>query len=251
MGAAAVAGVLVMTIGVALGSIAGYFGGLLDALIMRVVDLALAFPNMVLAFAVVAILRPGLVAVLLGFVTVWWAGYARITRSLVISLRDREYVQAARVAGASNARVIARHILPNVAPSVVVLVTTRIGRLMLAIAGLSFLGLGSQPPTPEWGSMLSDALPYFPKNVMLLMAPGVAITLVVLGLSTCWATGCGTCSILDAGSSPHQSGKRVEPRASQRSVRVAGWSRLQHNSHAAKPTSDSAQAGQRPTDAMS
>ena len=183
LGTAALAGVLVMTIGVAVGTVAGYFGGLLDSLMMRVVDLILALPGTVLSFAIAGLFRPSLLAVMLGLVAVWWVGYARIVRSLVLSARERPYIQAARALGSGHRRVITRHIVPNVTPAVIVLLTMRMSRLILAIAALSFLGLGAQPPTPEWGSMLNESRPYFPSFPHVMLVPGGAIVLVALGLN--------------------------------------------------------------------
>lgn len=183
LGAAAVAALLALSIGVAVGTLAGYRGGVVDSILMRLVDLVLAVPGLVLAFAIAGLFEPSLWAVLLGLVSVWWVGYARIVRSLVLSIRERQHVEAARALGSRSVGIIVRHILPNVAPSVVVLVTLRMGRLILAIAGLNFIGLGAQPPTPEWGAMLNEARPYFPSSAHLLLAPGLTISLVVLSLN--------------------------------------------------------------------
>jgi peptide/nickel transport system permease protein len=183
LGSAAVAAVLVMTIGVVVGTVAGYRGGLVDSVLMRLVDLILAVPGLVLAFAIAGLFQPSLWAVLLGLVTVWWVGYARIVRSLVLSVRERQHVEAARALGAGGLGIIVRHILPNVVPSIIVLLTLRMGGLILAISGLNFLGLGAQPPTPEWGAMLNEARPYFPSSAHLMLAPGLAISLVVLSLN--------------------------------------------------------------------
>jgi ABC-type dipeptide/oligopeptide/nickel transport system permease subunit len=183
LGGAALAGVLVLTIGVLVGTVAGFFGGWVDAVLMRLVDLILAVPGLVLAFAIAGLFQPGLMAVLLGIVLLWWAQYARVVRSLVLQVREQEYVEAARASGARSSRLIRRHILPNVAPSVIVLVTVRLGRLLLAIAGLNFLGLGVQAPTPEWAAMLNEARPYFPAFPHLVLAPGLAIGLVVFGMN--------------------------------------------------------------------
>ena len=183
LGGAALAGALVLTIGVLVGTVAGYFGGWVDAVLMRLVDLILAVPGLVLAFAIAGLFQPGLMAVLLGIVLLWWAQYARVVRSLVLQVREQEYVEAARASGARSIRLIRRHILPNVAPSVIVLLTVRLGRLILAIAGLNFLGLGVQAPTPEWAAMLNEARPYFPAFPHLMLAPGLAIGLVVFGMN--------------------------------------------------------------------
>ena len=183
LGGAALAGALVLTIGVLVGTVAGYFGGWIDSVLMRLVDLILAVPGLVLAFAIAGLFEPGLMAVLLGIVALWWAQYARVVRSLVLQLREQEFVAAARAIGAGDGRLIFRHILPNVAPSVVVLLTVRLGRLILAIAGLNFLGLGVQAPTPEWAAMLNEARPYFPGFPHLMLAPGLAIGVVVFGMN--------------------------------------------------------------------
>lgn len=183
LGAAAVATVLVMTIGLLVGILAGYFGGAVDAVLMRIVDVMLALPGMVLTLAIAGLFKPGLPAVMLGIVTVWWVGYARVVRSLVLIARGRSYIEGVKALGAGNGRIILRHVLPNVMPAVIVLVTLRMGRLILAIAGLSFIGLGAQPPTPEWGAMLSESRIYFPFMPHLMLAPGLTIAILVLGLN--------------------------------------------------------------------
>lgn len=183
LGAAALATALVMSIGVLVGTVAGHFGGKVDAVIMRVVDLILALPGLVVAFAIAGLFEPSVLAVLVGLVSVWWVGFARIVRGLVLSVREQPYVEASSALGAGSLRLIRRHILPNIAPAVIVLVTQRMGRLILAVAGLSFLGLGAQPPTPEWGSMLNESRPYFPSYPHLMLAPGMAVSFVVLGLN--------------------------------------------------------------------
>ena len=199
LGGAALAGVLVLTIGVLVGTVAGFVGGWVDAVLMRLVDLVLAVPGLVLAFAIAGLFEPGLRAVLLGIVSLWWAQYARVVRSLVLQLREQPFVEAARAVGVGPGRIVARHILPNVAPSVIVLVTVRLGRLILAIAGLSFLGLGVQAPTPEWAAMLNEARPYFPAFPHLMVAPGLAIGLVVFGMNL---LGDGLRDVLDPGMRP-------------------------------------------------
>jgi ABC-type dipeptide/oligopeptide/nickel transport system permease subunit len=201
LGGAAIAGVLVLTIGVVVGVVAGFFGSWVDAVLMRLVDFVLAVPGLVLAFAIAGLFRPGLMAVLLGIVSLWWAQYARVVRSLVLQLREQQFIEAARAAGAGNARLVLRHILPNVAPAVIVLLTVRLGRLILAIAGLNFLGLGVQAPTPEWAAMLNEARPYFPAFPHLVLAPGLAIAIVVFGLNL---LGDGLRDLLDPGTRARQ-----------------------------------------------
>jgi peptide/nickel transport system permease protein len=181
LGTAFLASALIVTIGVSVGLVAGYFGGLIDDVLMRVVDILLAFPSLVLALAIVGMLGPSLMNVMLGMVAVWWVDYARVIRGLTVGMREREFVTAARCAGAPAPRIIARHLLPNVVPSVIVLATLELGSLMLAISALSFLGLGAQPPTPEWGTMLNDGRAFFQRAPQLMIYPGAAITLAVIG----------------------------------------------------------------------
>ena len=181
LGTAFVAATAIVVLGVVVGLVAGYFGGLIDDLLMRVVDVLLAFPSLVLALAIVGMLGPSLRNVMIGMVAVWWVDYARVIRGLTVGVREREFVASAHCVGASAPRIIVRHILPNVIPSVIVLATLELGSLMLAISGLSFLGLGAQPPTPEWGTMLNDGRPFFQRAPELMVYPGLAITLAVVG----------------------------------------------------------------------
>jgi len=181
LGAAGLAAAGIVLLGVTVGIVAGYFGGIVDDLLMRLVDVLLAFPSIVLALAIVGMLGPSLPNVLIGMVAVWWVDYARIVRGLTLKVVQNEYVLSAHCCGCGRGRMILRHILPNVIPSVIVLATLELGALMLAISGLSFLGLGAQPPTPEWGTMLSDGRLFFLNAPQLMMYPGIAITLVVLG----------------------------------------------------------------------
>ncbi len=181
LGAATLAAAGIVVLGVTIGMVAGYVGGLVDDVLMRIVDVLLAFPSMILALAVVGMLGPSLTNVLIGMVAVWWVDYARVVRGLTLRVVQNDYVLSAHCCGCGRRRMILRHILPNVIPSVIVLATLELGSLMLAISGLSFLGLGAQPPTPEWGTMLSDGRLFFLNAPQLMMYPGVAITLVVLG----------------------------------------------------------------------
>ena len=181
LGAAALAATGIVALGVTVGILAGYFGGLIDDLLMRLVDVLLAFPSMILALAIVGMMGPSLTNVLIGMVAVWWVDYARVVRGLTLKVIQHDYVLSAHCCGCGRSRMILRHILPNVIPSVIVLATLELGSLMLAISGLSFLGLGAQPPTPEWGTMLSDGRLFFLNAPQLMMYPGIAITLVVLG----------------------------------------------------------------------
>jgi peptide/nickel transport system permease protein len=183
LGGALVVTVLVTVIGVGIGAASGFVGGRLDSVIMRVVDALLAFPTLLLALAIVGVVGPGLRGVLTGLIAVGWADYARVVRGIVLSLREKEYVAAARSAGGKNGHILARHVLPNVVSPVVVLASLEMGQLILALAGLSFLGLGAQPPTPEWGSMLNDGRVFLLTAPQLMIYPGIAISLVVMGLN--------------------------------------------------------------------
>jgi len=172
-----------VTIGAVVGAVAGYYGGFVDWILMRLVDLSLSVPGLILALAIAALFKPGLRAVLAGVVAVSWAGYGRIVRGLVLSARERDYVESARATGAGERRIILRHLLPNVTSPVAVLGTLEVGHMVLAVSGLSFLGLGAQPPAPEWGSMLNEGRSYLLSNPHLLVAPGLTIGLTVLGFS--------------------------------------------------------------------
>ncbi|AXR77084.1 nickel transporter permease [Natrarchaeobaculum sulfurireducens] len=172
-----------LVLGTTIGLVAGYVGGWVDEALMRLVDVQLAFPGLVLALVIAGILGPSLRNVLIALAVVGWASYARIVRGSVLSTKEREFVGAARLMGASRVQVTIRHLLPNVISPVVVLATLNLGTVVLATAGLSFIGLGAQPPTPEWGTMLSDGRHYLRDAWWLANAPGVAIMLTVLGFT--------------------------------------------------------------------
>lgn len=183
LGTAAVAAGLILTVGALVGAVSGYFGGAVDIILMRVVDVLLAFPALIPALAIVGMLGPGMGHLLAATVSVSWAGYARMVRGLVLSVRERQFVESSRALGASGATIITRHILPNVLPSVLVLGSVDVGGLLLLMAGLSFLGLGVQPPTPEWGGMLNDGRNYLFSAPRLMIYPGLAISLAVVGFN--------------------------------------------------------------------
>ena len=174
---------IIMLIASIVGSLAGYYGGWIDSGLMMVVDLLLAFPALILGVAVAGILGPSLVNVMIAVSVVWWASHARVIRGMVLSAREREYVLAARAIGASDRRIVVFHISRNIIGPFVVLASLDMGWIILGIAGLSFLGLGSQPPTPEWGAMLNDSRSYMQTAPLLLLAPGSAIFLLVLGFN--------------------------------------------------------------------
>lgn len=171
--------VLAFVLGAVLGAIAGYFGGRVDGAIMRMADLVMAFPDIILAMAVVAALGPNLFNAVLAVVFVSWPIHARVVRAMILTLRDEPYVQSSRLLGASSGRALWRDIRPNAAGPVVVLATLEFGHAVLILSGLSFLGLGAQPPTAEWGSMVSEGSKYFDKWWVSLF-PGLAILTVVL-----------------------------------------------------------------------
>lgn len=170
-------------IGVALGAIAGYFGGPWDVAIMRICDILLAFPGILLAIALVAVLGPSVNNVILALAVINWVGYARLTRGQVLKIREMEYVTAAKALGARSPRVILRHVLPNVINPVIVMATLGLAGAILAEAALSFLGLGVQPPTPSWGAMLTSGRQYLGIANHLAIFPGAAIMLAVMGLN--------------------------------------------------------------------
>ncbi len=171
------------TLGVVLGAISGYYGGVVDQLIMRTVDLLFAFPFLVLAIAVVSIVGPSLTNMMIVLGAVSWIIYARLVRGLVLSLREEEYVLAARALGASDREIIFRHILPNTLGVVIVQATFGVAAAILAASALSFLGMGAQPPTAEWGAMLSTAKKHMRSQPMLAIAPGMAIMITVLAIN--------------------------------------------------------------------
>lgn len=169
--------------GVMLGAIAGYFGGKTDTLIMRLCDILLAFPGILLAIALVAVLGPSLNNVILALSIIGWVGYARLVRGQVLKVREMEYVTAAKALGARAHRVIFRHVLPNVLNPVIVMATLGLAGAILSEAALSFLGLGVQPPTPSWGAMLTSGRRYLGTANHLAIYPGLAIMLAVMGLN--------------------------------------------------------------------
>jgi ABC-type dipeptide/oligopeptide/nickel transport system permease subunit len=173
---------LAATIGGAVGAVAGYFRGIADGVLMRAADLVFAFPPIILAMVVAAVLGRGLQNAALAIVVVAWPSYARVVRGLVLSIGDSEYVQAARLLGAPARRAMVRDVLPNVVGPVLVLATLDLANAILLLSGLSFLGLGAQPPKAEWGSMVADGTQYFQWWWMGTF-PGLAIFSVVLAFN--------------------------------------------------------------------
>ena len=174
---------IITVIGVTLGLISGYYGGIVDEIIMRLVDVVLAFPGIILALAVAGALGPGLFNVMLALAMVGWTGLARVVRGSVLSVKQKEFVESARALGCSDLHIMTRHILPNVMAPVIVLATLDMAFIILAAAGLSFLGLGAQPPTPEWGSMLNNGRAFMRTAPHLTTFPGLAIMVAVLAFN--------------------------------------------------------------------
>lgn len=170
-------------LGTAVGLIAGYAGGRVDALLMRATDVFMAFPGILLAIALVAVLGPALRNVVVALVVIGWVGYARLVRGQVLQLRAMEFVLAARAAGVGAFGVVTRHLLPNVLPTLVVQASLGMAGAILAEASLSFLGLGIQPPTPSWGAMINAGRSHLLDAPHLALFPGLAILLTVMGLN--------------------------------------------------------------------
>ncbi len=171
------------SLGTLLGAVAGYFGGVTDDVISRVIDVLLAFPGLLLAIALVAVLGPSLGNVLFALTVIGWVGYARLVRGQVLRAREFEYVQAARAAGAGTPRILWRHVVPTAIPAVVVQGTLGMAGAIIGEAALSFLGLGVQPPTPSWGTMLNGGRAHLLDAPHLTVVPGLAIAVLVLGFN--------------------------------------------------------------------
>ncbi|MHC1577731.1 MAG: nickel transporter permease [Candidatus Methanospirareceae archaeon] len=170
-------------VGVALGIISGFYGGVLDEIIMRLVDAMLAFPSIFLALAIAGTLGPGLGNVMIAIIVVEWTRYARVMRGSILSVKENYYVEAARALGASDFYVVTRHILPNAIAPIIVVATLGMAPVILAATSLSFLGLGVQPPTPEWGMMLNDGRLFMRRAPHLTTFPGVAIMITILAFN--------------------------------------------------------------------
>ncbi|HWR09016.1 nickel ABC transporter permease subunit NikC [Sporomusa sp.] len=183
LGAAFAVMSVTLAISTVVGAVSGYAGGRVDAIIMRLCDIFLAFPSLILALALVGVMGPGLPNVVLAMALSQWAWYARMIRGMVLSLKERNYVLAAKVAGTSQSMIIAKHVLPNILPQIAVLATLDVGWVILHIAGMSFLGLGIQPPTPEWGAMINDGRQFLRGYPSLMAYPGFMILSVVMAFN--------------------------------------------------------------------
>ncbi len=170
-------------LGTVIGLLAGFYGGKVDSIFMRLADVQLAFPFILLAIAIIAVLGPNLQNIIIVMGITGWVIYARVVRAEVLSLREKEYVSAVRALGGSNGRIIFKHLFPNVVPSCIVIVTLEMARMIIMESALSFLGLGIQPPTPTWGGMLADGRVYLYTSWWLATFPGLVIMLVVLGIN--------------------------------------------------------------------
>lgn len=170
-----------MALGVTLGLIAGYYGRGIDMLIMRVTDIQLGLPSTVLYLAIIAIFGPGLRNLVLALGITGWVEYARLVYGSVLSVKERQFIEAGVALGAGDVRILARHVLPNVASSIIIMSSLQMGRKILEAAGLSFLGLGVQPPTPDWGVMVAEGLESLERAWWVSAFPGLAILITVLG----------------------------------------------------------------------
>ncbi len=180
-------GVLVVAIssfiGIVAGLLSGFFGGYIDLIIMRITDLFLSFPALILAMAIAGALGPSLTNTMIAISLVWWPPYARLIRGQVLIVKNREFVEAATALGESNLKIMFTHVLPNSVTPAIIQATMDLGAVILTAAGLSFIGFGAQPPTPEWGSMISLGRNYFLKQWWLATFPGLAILVTVIGFN--------------------------------------------------------------------
>ncbi len=178
-----IASALSLCIGIFFGLIAGYFGNKVDAFFSQIFDIFLAFPSLLLAIGISAVMPPGLTSVMLAITLVGWAGFARLVRGITLSLKEQTYIEASQSLGASSARILYKHILPNALPLVIVAGSLRVGGFILLEAALSFLGLGVQPPTPTWGSMISLNRAYINSAPWMVIFPGLAISITVISFN--------------------------------------------------------------------
>jgi ABC-type dipeptide/oligopeptide/nickel transport system permease subunit len=168
-------------IGLILGALSGYFGSVPDTIIMRIADIFFAFPYILGAIAIMTVLGPGIVNIFIAIGILGWASFARIFRGSILSIKNKEYIEAARALGASNYRIITKHIFPNAFAPIIVYATMNVGTAIIVEAALSFLGIGVQPPTPAWGKMLAESLDYIDTAPWMMVFPGLAILFTVLG----------------------------------------------------------------------
>ena len=180
LSAALILVILIFTIGTTLGVIAGYFGGIIDTIIMRISDMMISFPGMVLAIAMAGIMGASVKNAIIAITVVSWTKYARLSRSLVLKIKETDYIRAAKVTGCKTIHIITRHIIPNIISTLIITATTDIGTMILELSALSFLGFGAQSPQAEWGLMLNEGRAYMVDCPWLMIYPGLAICIVVV-----------------------------------------------------------------------
>jgi peptide/nickel transport system permease protein len=174
---------LMMAIGIPIGLLSGYAGGRIDTFIMRIIDIFLSLPTFLMALAIAGMLEPSVKNMIIAMASVWWAPYARIIRGMAMQTKQQDFMLAAKAAACTHTQIIFRHILRNIAPPIIVMATLEIGSIILAIASFSFIGLGAQPPTPEWGIMLSDSKEFMQTQPQLMVYPGIAIIVTVMAFN--------------------------------------------------------------------
>ncbi len=165
------------------GAAAGCLGGVVDEILMRIVDILLAFPGIILALVIVGMLGPSLLNLIIALTSVGWVKYARVVRGCILAVKEELFIESAKAIGCGNFRIATRHILPNIISPVIVLATLNMGTIIISIAGLSFLGLGVQPPTAEWGIMLSEGKPFMESAPHIMIFPGMMIMITVLAFN--------------------------------------------------------------------
>ena len=180
LSAALILVILIFTIGTTLGVIAGYFGGIIDTIIMRISDMMISFPGLVLAIAMAGIMGASVKNAIIAITVVSWTKYARLSRSLVLKIKETDYIRAAKVTGCKTVHIITRHIIPNIISTLIITATTDIGTMILELSALSFLGFGAQSPQAEWGLMLNEGRAYMVDCPWLMIYPGLAICIVVV-----------------------------------------------------------------------
>ncbi len=183
LGAGFIVLIVATSIGTTIGVLSGFFGGAIDLILQRITDVFLTIPGLILAMAVAAALGPSLFNVIIAISLVWWPGYSRLARGEVLSTSNEVYVEAARAVGAPRSRIILRHVLPNITTPILVKSTMDVGFAVLTLASLGFIGLGSQPPDPDWGKMIADGRRYLPESWWLTVFPGAAIFLTVFAFN--------------------------------------------------------------------
>lgn len=172
-----------LVLGLTIGTLSGYYGGWPDEIVMRVVDAFLAFPSLLLALGIAGLFGAGFINIVIALIVVDWAGYARLARSSAMAVKEQDYIKASKGLGAGDMHVILHHVVPNVISPLIVMATIGMGYVILSAAGLSFLGFGVQPPTPEWGSMLNEGKVYIRSAPYIMIFPGIAIMLTVLAFN--------------------------------------------------------------------